>query len=33
MDALVWALTELAIETSPGYNILECWNRDWAGGG
>lgn len=25
MDALVWALTELAVNTSPGANILEYW--------
>ena len=28
LDALVWAMTELAIETSPGDNILEHWARE-----
>jgi phage terminase large subunit-like protein len=27
MDALVWAMTELAIEQSPGDNILEYWKQ------
>jgi phage terminase large subunit-like protein len=27
MDALVWAMTELAIGTSPGANILEYWDQ------
>jgi phage terminase large subunit-like protein len=27
LDSLVWAMTELAIETSPGDNILEYWKQ------
>jgi phage terminase large subunit-like protein len=28
MDALVWAMTELAVEASPGSNILEYWAQE-----
>ena len=27
MDALVWALTELAVEENPGDNLMEYWKR------